>query len=452
MGTHPINKLIFGMALPPIISMVMQSLYNIVDSIFLAKVSEDALTAVTLIFPVQMLLMALSAGMATGVVSLISRRLGEKNQAAADSAATHGIVLAILVWVVAAFCAIFLAGTFMGLFIDPVAEKNIYDMGILYFRIIGIGSLPIGILVIIERTVQATGNMIYPMISSVTGAVINLILAPIFIIGYFGVPGYGIAGAGAVAVFGQSVGFCVGLWYLTRKVKTIRINLKGFRPDFKIIRDIYVVGAPSIVMMAIGSFFTSGLNAILISFSNSAVAVLGVYFRMQTFVLMPVNGLGQGAMPVMGYNYGAKNRLRLMAAFKLQMKLMFVIVCVGFAVFQLFAPQLMSLFSAEGEMLEIGLHALRIVSYHFLIAACVIPCVMFFQATAHAVFALIISVVRQLAFLLPICWFLAFHFGVNASWFAFPVAEGLTAILALLFFRNVYQKEIRLIPDGPSVT
>jgi Na+-driven multidrug efflux pump len=282
--------------------------------------------------------------------------------------------------------------------------------------------------------------------------VLNTILAPIFIFGYFGIPGYGVAGAAGVAVFGQTVGFIISFCLLKFKVTTISPSLRDFHWNGDTVKSIISVGGPTMVMLSIGAFFTSAFNAILITFSTSAVAVMGVYFRIQTFIFLPVNGLGQGALPVMAFNYGAKNRLRLMSAFTLQMKLAIGIFVVGFALFQIFPVQLLTLFNAEGEMMDIGVHALRIISIHFLIAGFVIPCVCMFQATAHASFALVISIVRQLGFLLPMAWVLAFQFGINATWFAFPIAEGGTAVLAAIFLRYVYKKDIHNIPDGAPVT
>ncbi|MDR3305461.1 MAG: MATE family efflux transporter, partial [Clostridiales Family XIII bacterium] len=313
MGTMPVGKLIRNMSVPPMISMFVFALYNIVDSIFLGKVSQNALTAVTLVFPVQMFIMSITMGIGVGLSSLISRRLGEKKQAEANSAAAHGFLLAIFVWVFYALFGFFLSGPFLSLFANPADEPEIFAMALIYCRIVTVGSIFSCFSVVIERILQATGNMLYPMIFNITGAVVNSFLAPIFIIGLFGAPALGVTGAGYVAIFGQMISCLIALFLFVRKKHAVRVSFKGFRIRGRMILDILAVGAPSIVMMAVMPVLISGLNAILITYSTAAVAVLGVYYRVNTFIMMPVQGLNQGALPIMGYNFGAKNRLRLMA-------------------------------------------------------------------------------------------------------------------------------------------
>jgi len=451
MGTLPIGKLILNMSLPPMISMLVAALYNVIDSIFVAKISEDALAAVTLVFPVQMLMASISIGIGVGNASLISRRLGQKRQSAADSAATHGIVLAFISWGVFALFGFFLAGSFLALYADPVTEPEIYRMALTYCRIVAVGSISICLSCAFERILQATGNMVFPMIFNLTAAGVNTVLAPIFIIGYFGAPRLGVAGAGYVAIFGQTIGCVLAILLFVTHKHAVRIRFKGFRLRKETVRDILAVGVPSIVMMAVQPVLVSGLNAILISYSTTAVAVLGAYFRIQTFVIMPVVGLNQGALPLMGYSFGARNRLRLLATYKLAFKVATIVMMTGLALFWIFPAQIMQLFSAQGEMLQMGIHALRAISLSWIPAAFVVINIGLFQALAHGMFALIISVVRQIGFILPIAYALAFWFGVDAVWYAYPIAEVAAFLLALRFSRRIMKDEISVLPDGAPV-
>ena len=444
MGVMPIGKLLFQMSLPPIISMLIQAMYNIVDSIFVAKVSEAALTGVTLVFPVQMLMISLNSGIGVGLSSLISRRLGEKNQNDANSAAAHGFFLAIMCWIAYALFGFFLTEPFMKLFTD---DAEILRSAVIYCKFVTIGSIFMCISICIERVLQATGNMMYPMVFNAAGGIINTVLAPIFIVGYLGAPALGVTGAGAVAVFGQGVACIIALVLFLKKRHRVTVSFKKFKPIGRIIKDILVVGAPSIVMMSVGSFLIGGLNAILIAHSAVAVAVLGVYFRIQSFVFMPVIGLNQGALPVMGYNYGARNKVRLMAAYKLALKIALTIMIIGVAIFWIFSKELMLLFSASDEMLEMGVIALRRISLCLIPAAFTIVTVGMFQALAHGVFAMIISLIRQLVLLLPLAYILANNFGVNATWYAYGIAEIAAVILAALFLRKVMKTDIAQMPE-----
>ena len=451
MGVLPVGKLITSMAIPPMISMLAAALYNVIDSIFVAKVSEDALAAVTLVFPVQMLMMAFNAGAAVGLASLISRRLGQKRQQEADSAATHGFFIAFLLWALYAVIGIFLARPFLHLFVGAGQSQDIFDMAVVYFRIVVIGGGFFSLSVIIERTFQATGNMVYPMVFNLIGLALNTVLAPIFIIGYFGAPALGVTGAGAVAIFGQMVSCCIALFLFFRTKTLVRVRFRGFRPRPDILKDILAVGAPSFVMMAVQPVLISGLNMILIGYSTTAVAVLGVFFRTNTFVFLPVLGLTQGALPVMGYNFGARNRLRVNAAFFIALRAAFIIMAVGTVVFWVFTPQIMMLFSADAEMLAMGVIALRAISISFFPSAFPIVSVSFYQALGHGNFAFIMAVVRQLGVILPAAYLLALHFGVNAAWYAYPIAEISTVILGLIFYHLIRKNDILPLPDGTPV-
>ncbi|MDR1797708.1 MAG: MATE family efflux transporter [Clostridiales Family XIII bacterium] len=455
MGTLPIGKLILNMSLPPMISMLVAALYNVIDSIFVAKISEDALAAVTLVFPVQMLMMSITVGIGVGNASLISRRLGQKRQMDADSAAAHGILLGLICWVLYALFGLFLAGPFLSLYVDPVQNAGIYSMALDYCRIVMMGSAFINITVAIERILQSTGNTLYPMVFNGVAASVNAVLATIFITGEYGMPALGVRGAGYIAVFGQMIGCVLALLLFRRGAKrgmnAVSISFKGFRARGKTLRDILAVGAPSIVMMAVQPLLISGLNGILIAYSTTAVAVLGVYFRIQTFVIMPVIGLNQGALPIMGYNFGARNRVRLTATFKLAFKVAIVIMIVGTAVFWIFPHAIMGLFNPTPEMLDMGVHALRAISISWIPASFVIICIGLFQALAHGVFALVISVVRQLGLILPLAYFLALYYGVNAAWYSYAIAEISAFTLSLIFLARVRRQEIAKLPDGAPV-
>jgi putative MATE family efflux protein len=445
MGVLPIRKLLFSMSLPPMLSMLLNALYNIVDSIFVAKISENALAAVTLVFPVQMLMMSICVGTGVGLASLISRRLGEKRQRDADIAAAHGFFLAVICWVAFAAFGLFGAEPFLRMFTD---NPDILSMGIVYCRIVAVGSVFMCISICIERIMQATGDMIHPMIFNSVGAAINTALAPIFIIGLLGAPRLGVMGAGLVAITGQCIAMIIAVVMFVRNEHAVTVSFKGFRLSGRTIGDILVVGAPSIIMISIQSFLISGLNAILITYSTTAVAVLGVYFRIQTFVILPVIGMGQGALPIIGYNFGAKNRKRLLATFKLAYKIATTIMIVGVALFWIFPEQIMTLFNAGEDMMDIGVHALRIISISYIPAAFTIVAVTLFQATAHGIFAAIISIVRQLGFILPLAYLLLYFFGIDAVWFAFPIAESAALVMAIFFYRRVKARQIDILPEG----
>ena len=446
----PVGKLLANMSMPPMISMLAAALYNVIDSIFVAKVSEDALTAVTLVFPVQMFMMAINVGIGVGLTSLISRRLGEKRQGDADSAATHGFVFAAVLWVLYTLFAIFLAGPFIQLFTGTQGSGAIYGMALTYCRIVMIGSGPFVVSVMTEKILQSTGNTFHPMLFNLIGIGTNTALAPILIMGYLGAPALGVAGAGYAAVIGQSTGFAVAMYIFLSRKHAVKAGFKGFRLSLRTIRDILAVGIPSFVMQAMMPILISSLNKMLFSYA-SAVFVLGVYFRISTFVILPVVGLNQGALPIMGYNFGAKNRLRLMATYKSAFKVAMIIMVVGTVAFWVFPDRIMTLFSASPETLDIGVHALRSISLSWIPGAFVIISIGLFQALAHGMFALVISVVRQIGFILPLAYILLMNFGVNGAWYSYPLAEISALTLTALFVRRIYLKEIKGLPDGAPV-
>ncbi len=441
MGSAPVGKLLISMAWPAILSMTINALYNVVDSIFVAWYSPEALTAVSIISPLQMLMISFGVGSAVGVNSLIARRLGARRQEEADKAASTSIRIGIFNYLIFAFIGIFLAKPFMHLYTDnPV----IFEGGVTYLKIITIFCVFSMIQVQLEKVLQATGNMVAPMIISMSGAITNLILDPLFIFGIGFFPEMGIGGAAIATVSGQFVAFCVAMYILHTKEHVVHVQLKGYKMDWKVVKDIYAVGLPSMVMQSIGSIMLFGYNAILAA-SATAVAVLGVYFKLQSFIFMPVFGLNQGAMPIMGYNYGAKNRKRLMQTYKFSLVIAGSIMTCGFAVFQLCPEMLLGMFSADAEMLAMGVPALRTISICFIPAAFGIMTGTLFQGTGHGVYSLMVSVVRQLVGILPIAYFLYHTFGVAVSWASFPLAEMLGLTMSVIMLTRLYKKEIKTL-------
>lgn len=432
MGTAKMLPLILSMAVPAMFSMLIQALYNIVDSYFVAQISQNALTAVSLAFPIQNLLTAFGVGTGVGVGSLISRRLGERHQQAADSAATHGVILAVITWVFFAVAGALTARPFIALYTQ---DAEVIAMGETYLTIVTVACC-------VEKMLQATGSMIMPMIIQLVGAVTNIILDPIMIYGLFGFPVMGVAGAAAATVAGQILSMVVGLLILAFGKHAVSFSLRGFRFHGKTVRDIYVVGVPSIVMNAIGTVMTMAMNGILAAFSAAAVNVFGVYFKLQSFVFMPVFGLTQGLMPIMGYNYGARNKQRVTGAIKTGVIIALIINVVGTIIFELFPGELISIFNATDELLKIGDPALRIIAIHFPIAAVGITLSTLFQATGKGVYSLVQSLLRQLVVLVPAAWLLS-KISLDAVWFAFPISETASLIITVVFFVHLYNKEIK---------
>ena len=441
MGEMPISKLMANMAWPAILSMTISALYNIVDSIFVARIGEDALTAVSIVNPVQMMIIALSVGSGVGINSLIARRLGAKNQEAADKAASTSIRIGFFNYFVFLLIGIFVTGPF----VSGYAEKGtyIYEAACQYLSIVCIGSLFINLQVVIEKVLQSTGNMVAPMICSLTGAVVNIILDPILIFGMFGLPRLEVAGAALATVIGQFAAMMVGIVVLIKGEHLVHIKLRGFKIDWKVVADIYKVGIPSIVMQSLASFMTIFLNMILVVYSTTAVAVLGVYFKIQSFVFMPVFGLNQGAMPIMGYNYGARNKHRLMEAYKTALKVAFIVMFTGLILFQLLPTQILMMFDASKEMLRIGVPALRLISICFPFAAYGIITGTLFQGTGHGVYSLIVSLTRQFIGILPLAFILIRIGGVTLSWAAFPLAEIIGVVMSTVMLKKLYNKEIK---------
>ena len=439
MGTAPIGKLLASMAWPAILSMTINALYNVVDSMFVAMVSSKALTAVSLVMPIQMLMISLSVGSGVGVNSLIARRLGAKRQREADQAASTALRIGVFNYAVFLLVGIFLAKPFMSSYTDDAA---IFEGGLVYLRIITIGSLASMVEIQLEKVLQATGNMVGPMIISLSGAVTNLILDPILIFGLCGMPKMGVAGAALATVIGQFVAMFVAVFMIFKYEHDVEVKLRGFKLDWQVVKDIYGVGFPSIIMQSIGSVMLLGYNAILAA-SAAAVAVLGIYFKLQSFIFMPVFGLNQGAMPIMGYNFGARNRHRLMETYKKALITALVIMTAGMILFQIFPHIFLKMFSADAEMMEMGVPALRLISLCFIPAAFGIITSTLFQGTGHGVYSLIASVLRQLVGILPLAYIIYHMAGITASWMSFPLAEIIGLAYSAVMLKVLYHKEIK---------
>lgn len=442
MGTMPEGKLLVNMSVPIMISMLVQALYNVVDSWFVSMVSTDAFAAVTLAFPIQLLMISVSVGTGVGVNSLISRRLGEERFKQADAAAENGIFLCILSSIVFAIFGLFFSEIFIGSF---TTNPNVLKMGTDYLRICTIFSFGIFVQVAMERIMQATGNSFYNMIVQGTGAIINIVLDPIFIFGLFGMPKLGAMGAAIATVIGQIVAMAFGLYVNIKKNDKININMFKFRPSLKITKEIYAVGIPSMVMQSITSVLTIGLNKVLMTFSQSAVSVYGAYFKLQSFIFMPVFGLTNGMIPIIGYNYGAKNKKRILKTIKLGLIVSVLIMLVGMISFQIVPDRLLLIFNADAEMIEIGIPALRIISTSFVFAGISIVYSCVFQAVGKAGYSLIISIIRQLLVILPVAYIMAKILGLSFVWTAFPIAEFIALIMSIIMYLRLYRKYIKTI-------
>lgn len=441
MGTMPIFPLILSMSVPAILSMMVQALYNIVDSYFVAQISEDALTAVSLVFPIQTLLIAVAVGTGVGLNSLIARRLGENRRREADLAATHGLLLGLVNGLLFFLIGLFFSRSFLRAF---TSDAGIVQMGSSYMEVVCMYSFGACVEINIEKILQATGNMIFPMIFQLVGAVGNMLLDPVFIFGLFGVPAMGVRGAAIATVIAQILSMVVALTVLFLKEHEVKIEFHAFRVNWQTIRNIYAVGLPAIVMQSTGSVMVVGMNAILIGFTGTAVAVFGVYFKLQSFVFMPVFGLNQGLMPVMGYNFGAKKRKRLLSAVKIGCVMAAVIMGIGMAAFWIFPDRLLMIFSASDRMLQIGVPALRTISLCFLPAAFGIVFSTTFQAVGDGVKSLIISLLRQLVVLLPVAYLLS-KISLRAVWYAFPIAECVSLAASIFFFCLLKRTTLRAL-------
>ena len=440
MGTEPINKLLFSMAIPMMLSMMVQALYNVVDSIFVAKLSEDALTAVSLGFPMQNLLIAFATGLGVGINALLSRSLGEKNQRMVDQSARQGFFLEMCAAVLFMLIGILGAAPFIGSQSDSAA---IVADGITYVRIC-IGICPFCFMAIyFERLLQATGKTKLSMAAQMTGAIVNIIMDPILIFGLLGFPALGVAGAAIATVFGQFCGAMTAMTLHLKYNKEIHLTLRGFRPNGNVIRAILGVGVPSIIMASIGSVMTYSMNRILNGFTSTAVAVFGVYFKLQSFIFMPVFGLNNAIVPIIAYNYGARRPDRMKNTIKLACAVAVAIMFCGFLLMQFIPHVFLGFFDASAEMLEIGVPALRTISISFLAAGACIILGSSFQALGKGIYSMFVSIARQLVVLIPAAFLLSRTGVLRAVWWAFPIAEIMGVICTVSFFLHLYKTIIK---------
>lgn len=439
MGIMPVPKLIITVSLPIMASMLVQALYNIVDSVFVAKISENALTAVSMAFPIQNLMIAVGTGTGVGVNALLSRNLGAKNYKKVNEIASHAVFLALASYVVFLFVGLFGAEAF---FRSQTEIEEIVNYGTEYLRICCCLSFGSFIQIFFERLLQSTGKTVYSMFTQGVGAIINIILDPILIFGMFGLPKMGVAGAALATVAGQIVGGMLGIYLNQKKNTEIRIRLRGFRPQFSLIRQIYEIGIPSIIMSSIGSVMYYFMNIILLGFTSTAAAVFGAYFKLQSFIFMPVFGLNNGIIPIISYNYGAKKKNRVVQAMKTSMILAVGIMVIGFALFQLIPEVMLSFFEASETMTAIGVPALRTISISFLFAGFSIACSSIFQALGYAVYSMLMSIARQLVVLLPVAYLFALTGDVGKVWFAFPIAECASFLACIFFLIRINKKVI----------
>lgn len=448
MGVMPVNKLLVSMSLPIMVSMLVQALYNVVDSIFVARISENALTAVSLAYPIQNLMIAIAVGTGVGVNALLSRNLGEKNYREVNNTANNGVFLALLSYAAFLIFGILFSTSY---FITQTSDAQIIEYGASYLSIISIGSIGVFIQIIFERLLQSTGKTIYSMITQGVGAIINIILDPILIFGYFGAPKMGIAGAAVATVIGQIVAAILAIIYNIKVNKEITVKVKGFIPNLRTIKNIYSVGIPSMLMMSITSVTTYGVNNILIKFSSTATAVYGVYFKLQSFIFMPVFGLTNGIVPIIAYNYGARKRERLTKTIKLSIIYALCIMIFGFALIQLFPSEILFLFNASDDMLKIGIPALRIISLSYIFAGVCIVASSVYQAFGNGMLSLVTAVSRQLMVLLPVAYGLSLFGKVNLIWWSYPIAEIVSFVLTVIFLKYIYNQKVAPMEDDKGV-
>ena len=445
MGVMPVGKLILTMSLPIMLSMLVQALYNIVDSIWVAKVSEDALTAVSLAFPVQNLMIGVATGTGVGINALLSRNLGAKDYEKVNKVAANGFFLAMLSAAVFFILSLVAVKPFFATQVEKTSP--VFTYGVYYLSVCCMFSFGVFGQVTCERLVQATGKTMLSMVTQLTGAVINLILDPFFILGIGPFPRLEAKGAAVATVIGQIVAFIMGIILNAKLNKEIKINFKNFKPDGKIISEIYKIGVPSIIMVAVGSLMTYLMNKILLSFTQTAAAVFGVYYKLQSFVFMPVFGLNNGVIPIVAYNYGAQKRDRLLKTVKLSIIFACSIMAVGTLLMWLIPDTMLRLFDASENMMSIGVPALRIISTSFVVAGCCICISSVFQALGKSHYSMIVSIARQLIVLIPVAYLLSKFGNINLVWLSFPIAEVVSAACCVFFYIKIYKNTIISIGD-----
>lgn len=445
MGVVPVNKLLITMSLPMMASMLVQALYNVVDSIFVSRINENALTAVSLAFPIQTLMIAVAGGTCVGINAVLSKALGEKNQDVVNKTAGNGITLMAAGYVIFLLVGLFGAKAF---YLSQTDDAQIVQYGCEYLSVVCCMSFGIYAQFVFERLLQSTGKTLYIMFTQGTGAIINIILDPILIFGLFGMPQLGVRGAAVATVIGQIVAGVMAFVINRAKNDEVQLEPAALRPDPAIVKQIYRVGVPSMVMQAIGSAMTYGMNKILISFTPTATAVFGVYFKLQSFIFMPVFGMNNGLVPILAYNYGAGKRDRFIKALKCGIAYAMVLMLIGLTIFQTIPDVLLRLFDASDDMLNIGVAALRTISYSYLLAGFCIICGTSFQALGRAGYSMIVSIARQLIVLLPAAYLLSLSGNVNYVWWAFPIAELMSLVMTIFFLMRINRQIIRHIGEN----
>ena len=433
MGTMPVNKLLISMSLPMIISMLVQAMYNIVDSVFVAQISENALTAVSLAFPLQNLMIAFAGGTAVGVNALLSRSLGEKNQDHVNQTAVNSVFIFLVTAVIFMIAGLTLSNLFFNV---QTTNTEIVNAGTQYSMIVVGCSIGLFCQFLFERLLQATGRTLFTMVTQGLGAIINIILDPIFIFGLCGFPKMGVAGAALATITGQIIACLLALFFNLKFNHDIHFKFKRFRPNAHIVKQIYSVGIPSIIMQSIGSVMTFGMNTILITFSTTATAVFGVYFKLQSFVFMPVFGLNNGMIPIIAYNLGAKQKKRMFDTIKLAMIYATGMMIIGVIFFETIPQTLLGFFNASEAMIKIGTPALRIIAIHFIFAGFSIVCSATFQAVGKGTYSLLTSLIRQLLVLLPCAYVLSLTGNLDLIWLCFPIAEIFSAVTSFILMKR----------------
>lgn len=433
MGTMPVNKLLISMSLPMIISMLVQAMYNIVDSVFVAQISENALTAVSLAFPLQNLMIAFAGGTAVGVNALLSRSLGEKNQDHVNQTAVNSVFIFLVTAVIFMIAGLTLSNLFFNV---QTTNTEIVNAGTQYSMIVVGCSIGLFCQFLFERLLQATGRTLFTMVTQGLGAIINIILDTIFIFGLCGFPKMGVAGAALATITGQIIACLLALFFNLKFNHDIHFKFKRFRPNAHIVKQIYSVGIPSIIMQSIGSVMTFGMNTILITFSTTATAVFGVYFKLQSFVFMPVFGLNNGMIPIIAYNLGAKQKKRMFDTIKLAMIYATGMMIIGVIFFETIPQTLLGFFNASEAMIKIGTPALRIIAIHFIFAGFSIVCSATFQAVGKGTYSLLTSLIRQLLVLLPCAYVLSLTGNLDLIWLCFPIAEIFSAVTSFILMKR----------------
>jgi putative MATE family efflux protein len=442
MGTEPILPLLFKLAVPSILSMFIQSMYNVVDSIFVARLSEDALAALSLAFPIQMAQIAVAVGTGVGASSLISRSLGRGNRQDAEKAASHVLLLAIVYGAISAFIGVFLSEQLIGIFTD---DPLLIDYGTRYIWIILVGAMAMYIPMIANSILRGEGNTFIPMVTMLIGAIMNIILDPLFIFGYGVFPRMEIEGAAVATVLSRIISGSFIVYMLFKGENQVKVSFRNFEFDFSVIKDIYQVGFPAVLMQVLASVMVGGLNTILDGYSSTAIAAMGIYFRLQSFVFMPVFGLNQGYLPIVGYNFGYNNSKRVKEAMKAGFLTGFAFTLLGFVIFQLFPKQLILLFGDSPELLEIGVKALRTISLAFPVIGPAIVGGTTFQAVGKGMPSLILSFSRQILILLPLAFLLGRIGGLDLLWYAFPIAELIAVAWMAVWLKSTMKMVFRIM-------